>query len=316
MLLITLEQIRKILPQLDLLAGMEDGFAAYSMGKVVVPPVGEMILEKGEVHIKYGYVKGEDYYVIKVASGFYNNPGLGLPSSNGLMLLFSQETGELLSILQDEGYLTDVRTALAGAVVARHLAPGNVNRIGIIGTGTQARLQLKYLKAILDCRDVCVWGRSDTALEKYRSEMEAESFNIQTTKQLSEIAQNCNYIVCTTPSKIPLLKWEDIRPGTHITAVGSDTPEKQELDPTILKHADLVVGDSLEQCKFRGEIHQAHKIGAFERSEAVELGIVISGRSPDRGSDSDISVADLTGVAIQDIRIASSVYEESIKNNT
>ena len=315
MLLITLEQIRNILPQLDLLASMEEGFRAYSMGKVVVPPVGEMILEKGEVHIKYGYVKDEDYYVIKVASGFYQNPGLGLPSSNGLMLLFSQETGELLSILYDEGYLTDVRTALAGAVVARHLAPGNVDRIGIIGSGTQARLQLIYLKAILDCRDVSVWGRSDAALETYRADMEAEGFNILTTKEVSEVTQSCNFIVCTTPSKIPLLQWEDIRPGTHITAMGSDTPEKQELDPVILKQADLVVGDSLEQCKLRGEIHRSLKTGAIDSSKAVELGNVISGKSPGRVSDSELTVADLTGVAIQDILIASSIYEATLKKN-
>jgi ornithine cyclodeaminase len=312
MLLITLEQIREILPQLDLLSSMEEGFRAYSQGQVVVPPVGELILEKGEVHIKYGYVKGEDYYVIKVASGFYQNAALGLPSSNGLMLLFSQDTGELLSILHDEGHLTDVRTALAGAVVARHLAPGNVERIGIIGTGTQARLQLKYLKGILDCREVCVWGRSDASLAAYRSAMKAEGFNIATTTQVSEAAQSCDFIVCTTPSKIPLLQWEDIRPGTHITAVGSDTPEKQELDPEILKQAHRVVGDSLEQCKLRGEIHQALKIGAIDISKVIELGDLISGKSPGRNSDSDLSVADLTGVAIQDIRIASLVYEAII----
>ena len=313
MILITLDRIRTILPQLDLLTGIEEGFCAYSMGKVVVPPVGEMILEKGEVHIKYGYVKEEDYYVIKVASGFYANPDLGLPSSNGLMLLFSQETGELLSILYDEGYLTDVRTALAGAVVARHLAPGNIDRIGIIGAGTQARLQLKYLKGILDCREAYVWGRSDVALEAYRTDMEAEGFSIFTTRQISTLAQSCNFIVCTTPSKIPLLQREDIRPGTHITAVGSDTPEKQELDPGILEKADLVVGDSLEQCELRGEIHQALKTGAIDSSKPVELGDIISGKSPGRSSDQQISIADLTGVAVQDIRIAASVYETYIK---
>ena len=281
----------------------------------MVPPVGELILEKGEVHIKYGYVKEEDYYVIKVASGFYQNPELGLPSSNGLMMLFSQETGELLSILHDEGHLTDVRTALAGAVVAKHLAPEKVERIGILGTGTQARLQLKYLKGILDCREVCVWGRSDAVLEAYRSAMEVEGFNIATTTQASEAVESCNFIVCTTPSKIPLLQWADIRPGTHITAVGSDTPEKQELDPVILKQADLVVGDSLEQCKLRGEIHQALKIGAIDTSKAIELGDIISGKSPGRVSDSELSVADLTGVAIQDIRIASAVYEAIINKS-
>jgi ornithine cyclodeaminase len=309
MLLITLDQIKEILPQLNLFTSIEEGFSAYSKGKVVVPPVGEMIMEKGEVHIKYGYVKADDYYVIKVASGFYGNPELGLSSSNGLMLLFSQNTGELLSILLDEGYLTDVRTALAGAVTARHLAPKKVDRIGIIGAGTQARLQLKYLKDIIDCRDVCVWGRSSKELELYQSDMEAEGFSILTTSQVSEVAKSCNLIVTTTPSKSPLLLCKDLRPGTHITAIGSDTPHKQELDPLILKHADLVVGDSLEQCKLRGEIYKALKTGAIDNGKAVELGNVISGSSPGRNSDQELSVADLTGVAVQDIRIASEVYQ-------
>lgn len=308
MLLIKLEQIKEILPRLDLLNSMEEGFKAYSEGKVMVPPVGEMIMDKGEVHIKYGYVKEEDFYVIKVASGFYGNPGLGLPSSNGLMLLYSQETGQLLSFLLDEGYLTDVRTAMAGAVVARHLAPGTVERIGILGTGTQARLQLKYLKNVIPCRDVSVWGRSSEKLRLYRSELEADGFRIQTSTQISEVAQSSNLIICTTPSKSPLLFWKDIRPGTHITAIGSDTPFKQELDPLILKHADIVVGDSLEQCKLRGEIHQALKTGTLNSSKPVELGMVIAGRSPGRNTDHQISVADLTGVAVQDIKIASAVY--------
>jgi ornithine cyclodeaminase len=308
MLLITLEQIKEVLPRLDLLNAMEEGFKAYSEGKVVVPPVGEMLMEKGEVHIKYGYVKEEDFYVIKVASGFYGNPGLGLSSSNGLMLLFSQGTGQLLSILLDEGYLTDVRTAMAGAVVARHLAPGKIERIGILGTGTQARLQLKYLKNVIPCRDVSVWGRSAEKLGLYRSDMEAEGFRIQTTTRISEVAQSSNLIICTTPSKKPLLFWKDVRPGTHITAIGSDTPFKLELDPLILKQADIVVGDSLEQCKLRGEIHQAYKMGVLDSSKPVELGMIIAGRSPGRITDHQISVADLTGVAVQDIKIASAVY--------
>ena len=102
--------------------------------------------------------------------------------------------------------------------------------------------------------------------------------------------------------------WEDLRPGTHITAVGSDTPEKQELDPLILKHADVLVGDSLAQCRLRGEIHQALKHGAIDENKAVELGEVISGASPGRSSDYQLSVVDLTGVAVQDIVIANAVY--------
>jgi ornithine cyclodeaminase len=225
MQIITLDQIKKVLPSIDLIPQIEEGFRAYSAGKVNVPPVGEMILDKGEVHIKYGFVSGEEFYVIKVASGFYGNPALGLPSGNGLMMLFSQGTGEPVSILLDEGYLTDVRTAVAGAIAAKYLAPSKVHKIGIAGTGTQGRLQLLYLKEVVDCREVLVWGRNPGKLYAFKSDMEKEGFNVEITSEASEILQHCNLIVTTTPAKTPILSRSNLMPGTHITAVGSDTSE-------------------------------------------------------------------------------------------
>ena len=135
MKLVTLEEIKAVLPGIDLLTAIEAGFVAYSEGRCIVPPVGELLMDKGEVHIKYGCLTDDPFYIIKIASGFYGNPGLGLPSSNGLMLLFSQQTGELVCILLDEGHLTDLRTAVAGAISAKYLAPQPVRRIGIMGTG-------------------------------------------------------------------------------------------------------------------------------------------------------------------------------------
>jgi len=305
---ITLDQINQILPSLDLVPEIEKGFQAYSEGLVTVPPIGEMILEKGETHIKYGFVKGDEYYVIKIASGFYGNPELGLSSSNGLMLLFSQNTGELKCVLLDEGHLTNIRTAVAGAIVAKHLAPGNVEKIGIVGAGIQGRLQLHYLKDIVACRDVMVWGISKEELDQYKIDMEKEGFKVETCNSTEPIQKQCNLIVTSTPSMKPLLSAEHVRKGTHITAMGSDTTEKQELDPVILKNADLIVADSIEQCMLRGEIFQATKAGEIKIEKAVELGNVISGSMQGRVSDEQVSVADLTGVAVQDINIASAVY--------
>jgi ornithine cyclodeaminase len=307
--IITLDQIKQILPSLDIISQIEKGFRAYSEGMVVVPPVGEMILDKGEVHIKYGYVKDEEYYVIKIASGFYDNPAIGLPSGNGLMLLFSQKTGELTAILLDEGYLTDIRTAVAGAVVAKYMAPSKVNKIGIAGTGIQARLQLLYLKEMVDCRQVLNWGRNQEKVDAYKSDMEKEGFSVETTLDASEILKQCNLVVTTTPSKTPILSRKDLRNGTHITAVGSDTPEKQELDSLILRDADIVVADSIEQCMGRGEIFKAMEIDALKKEKLVELGKIIFGTSQGRVSDEETTIADLTGVAVQDINIATAVYK-------
>ncbi|MFQ5638932.1 MAG: ornithine cyclodeaminase family protein [bacterium] len=306
--IITLSQIKKTLASIDLLPAIEAGFVAYSTQQAVVPPVGELLLEKGEVHIKYGYIKQNEYYVVKIASGFYGNPKLGLASGNGLMLLFSQQTGELVCILLDQGHLTDTRTAVAGAIAAKYLAPKRIEQIGIVGTGIQARLQLSYLRNITGCREVLVFGRGKTQLARYRSDMEKLGFEINTTVDAADIINTCNLIVTTTPATKPLLHARDLRPGVHITAVGSDTPTKQELDTAILARADSVVADSISQCRQRGEIHQALKAGRLTEDKIVELGNILAGRIKGRTSEEQITVVDLTGVAVQDIKIAAAVY--------
>lgn len=304
----TREEIERVLPGIDFLPAIEAGFVSYSRGEAVVPPVGELLLPKGEVHIKYGYIKGDEYYVIKVASGFYDNPKLGLPSGNGLMLLFRQKTGEPAAILLDEGLLTDVRTAVAGAICAKYLAPPVVRRIGILGTGTQARLQLFHLKGVVNCREVLVWGRGEKQLARYRADMEREGFRVEGTSDPGRLLRECDLVVTCTPATEPLLSASDLHPGLHITAVGSDTPDKQELDPDILARADLVVADSRAQCRERGEIHHVLAAGVLREEDVVELGEVIAGVAPGRRGTEEITVADLTGVAVQDIAIAEAVF--------
>jgi len=305
------DQIEKILPSLDLMPEIEQAFQVYSEGRAVVPPVGELLMDRGEVHIKYGYVKQQAYYVIKIASGFYEDPAMEHISSNGMMLLFSQQSGQAVCALLDEGLLTNIRTALAGAIAAKYLAPKQVDKIGMVGAGTQARLQLRYLKAVTSCRKVMVWGTSHKELESYRQDMEEEGFDIESTEDIGEIQKACRLIVTTTPSLRPLLLSKYLQKGTHITAVGSDTPDKQELDSEILRKANLVVADSIEQCLLRGEIHQAIKAGHLEKNKILELGKVISGSNVGRVSKDQISVADLTGVAVQDMAIAEAVYKAS-----
>lgn len=309
MKILSLEQIKEALPSIDLIPAIEAGFVAYSAGEAVVPPVGELLLDRGDVHIKYGYLKRDRYYVIKIASGFYDNPQCGLPSGNGLMLLFGQQTGELVSILLDEGHLTDMRTAVAGAIAAKYCAPRKVERIGIVGTGTQARVQLMYLAQVTECRDVLVFGRGDEQLSRYEGEMGKHGFSIETTRNAGDVLQTCNLVVTTTPSTTPLLAASDLHAGTHITAVGSDTPHKQELDSSILNKADLVVADSIAQCLERGEIHKAIESGHISKDELIELGDIIAGKAAGRTSEGQVTVADLTGVAVQDIKIAAAVHE-------
>ena len=316
MKIVNFEKIKEIVADIDLLPLIEEGFVKYSMGLTVVPPVGELLFDNppGDVHIKYGYIMGDDYYVIKIASGFHENPKLGIPSGNGMMLLFNQKTGEPVGGLFDRGYLTDVRTGVAGAIAAKYLAPRKIGRIGIVGTGTQARLQLVHLKSVISCRDTIVFGRNDTKLGQYKNEMVQHGFVVSTTKDINELTSQCNLIVTTTTSTQPLISWKQVQKGTHITAVGSDTPSKQELGQVILGEADLVVADSISQCLVRGEISHAFKEGILQQDDIVELGQIIEGKIEGRTSEDQTTIADLTGVAVQDIQISKAVYEGTNEN--
>jgi len=302
-------EILSVVEGVDVAAAMEEGFVHYSSGNTVVPPVGELLFDhpKGDAHIKYGYIKNDDFYVIKIASGFYDNPKLGIASSQGMMLLFNQKTGQPTAVLLDEGSLTDIRTAAAGALAAKYFAPKNIEAIGIIGTGIQARLQLQYLQKNNPCKTVWVWGRNIKNTKKFKAEL-ASDFDVHIAQSPSEVTKHCNLIVTTTPSEDPLLFASDIRPGTHITAVGADTSDKQELESEILKNADLVIADSIPQSKSRGEIYRAIKDGAISPQKVVELGNAIQDASLQRTNEKQISITDLTGVAVQDIMIAKAVY--------
>lgn len=316
---ISMDDITNVLPGLDITTAIEYGFAAYSQGKAVIPPVGELRFDDplGDVKIKYGYVVDDDYYVIKIASGFYENARQGISSSNGLMLLFGQSTGELQAILLDEGRLTDVCTAVVGAIAAKHLVPPRIERIGIVGTGIQARLQLEYLAQVTRCRSVLVWGRDAGKTRQYQSDVEKLGFSVQIAERTDELVASCNLIVTTTPATTTILHWDD-NPDRelHITAVGSDTPLKQELDPAILGHADLVVADSRAQCVTWGEIHWVLKSDAIGADEIVELGDIVAGKVSGRSNAHKVTVADLTDVAVQDIQIAKAVYEAVLGANT
>jgi len=307
-----LDEIKHILEKLDPLPAIEKGFVQYSRGEVTVPPVGELLMDKGEVHIKYGCIRDDKFYTIKIASGFYGNAKLGLSTSNGLMLLFNQQNGLPECLLLDEGHLTNIRTAIAGAIAAKHLAPQNISAIGILGTGIQGRLQAFYLKNITPCREIIVWGREESEHLSYKSDMENLGFKVTLAKSVSDVMGRANLIVTTTPSSQALIEEPHVRSGMHITAMGSDTSDKQEVDSRVLTKADLIVADSISQCQVRGEIYQALKNKAIQQSDVVELGDVIDS-GPGRTSEDQITIADLTGVAVQDIKIAEAVYESSLK---
>ncbi len=307
---ISLEQIKARLAQPDafevMVRAQETAFVAYSQRRVLAPPVTHLSFERptGDCHVKCGYLEGDNFFLIKVATGFHDNNSRGLPNSHGLMLAMDRETGVLQAVLLDQGYLTDTRTAIAGLIAAKYMAPAKVERIGIIGTGIQARLQLDYLRHAVRCREVIVWGRSAERLAKYQAHMQPKGFRLETTRDVRMVAKSCNLIVTATSSHTPLLQSEDVQPGTHITAVGADSSGKQELDPALFSKAALCVVDSIAQCRDHGESSYALKEGFVEEDQLVEMGRLLEEpRRPKRAADA-ISIADLTGLAIQDVQIA------------
>ena len=307
-----LDEILDALKDIDVVDVIAQGFKALSEEKVVIPPIGEMLFPDvdGELHIKYGAIKGDEDFVVKMATGFFQNPSIGLSPFSGCMMVFSQKTGHISSVLLEEGELTNHRTAAAGAVAAKCLAPKNVNMIGIVGTGVQSRLQALYLQKMTDCRNLVIWGRNKDKAELAAVDMQKMGYEANVIENLNDLCKVSQIIVTTTPATSPLLKREMITPGTHITAMGSDTSDKCELSPEILDLADIVAADSIEQAIQRGEISQALKAGKCNKDKLVELGSIIIDPSKGRTNDQQITIADLSGVAIQDIMIAKAVTDK------
>ncbi|HYK89234.1 MAG TPA: ornithine cyclodeaminase family protein [Acidobacteriota bacterium] len=308
---VTLEQIKRAIDPARVIAALEDGFVAYSEGRAVVPPVGHLDFDDppGDCHIKCGFISGDEHFVVKVATGFYRNPERGLSSSNGLMLVFSRKTGNPDAVLLDQGWLTDLRTAAAGAIAAKYLAPRGLEKIGIVGTGIQARLQLEWLGHVSECREAMVWGRNPEKAHLYRKDMASIGFTVALAPSIADLCDACNLIVTTTPARTPLIHSAEIRPGTHITAVGADGGGKQELEAELFRIADLRVVDSLAQCSKYGASSYALRAKLIDEEEFVELGRLIRCPELRRRNDRQITIADLTGVAVQDIRIARLVTE-------
>jgi len=289
---------------------VEKALAAYCSGEAVLPGVINLDLPEfqGEVHVKAAYLKGQEYYVVKVASGFYRNPEKGLPVGNGLMLAFLAATGELQAILLDNGYLTELRTAAAGAVAAKYLARKEIRRVAVIGSGMQARFQLKALAEVRNFSQVAVWSRKPENIRKYVEEMQSywPEVDFRPASSAQEAVKEADVIITATPSRQPIVRAEWLSPGAHITAMGSDGPEKQELYPEVLARADRLFCDSLAQCRRLGEAHHALEAGLIRESKiSGEIGEIILGLKPGRQSEKEITVADLTGVGVQDAAVAS-----------
>ncbi len=300
----------------DSIACVEDCFKALATQPVVMPPILALIIEDhdGEVDVKTAYVPGLESFAIKMSSGFFGNAKLGLPSVSGLMVVFTAKTGLVEAVLLDNGYLTDVRTAAAGAVAAKWLAREDAARVGIVGAGVQGRLQLEALTLVREISQAQVWARDGANAAAYAADMEARlGFPVAPAESLEGLVRDSDIVVTTTPSREPLIHADWLHPGLHITAMGSDIEYKNELSPAVLAAADLYVPDRLAQCAVLGELRHAIASGAAAAdAEYPELGQIIAGRAPGRSDAGQITVCDLTGTGVQDTAIATLAYSRAI----
>ena len=298
---------RVVTPQVAVEA-MRNAFRADGEGRAHVPAVINLDVptHRGEFHIKTAHIDGVPHIAVKIASGFYDNPSKGLPSGSGLIAVFDAGTGLPIALLLDNGFLTDIRTGAAGAIAADALAPDTIRAVGVLGSGLQARYQIQCLRSVRDFREIVAWSPTRARLDAYCHDMRAAGFDARAASSPREVCFEADVLITATPSREPLVLAEWLRPGQHITALGSDAPGKQELDARCLARADLLVVDRVTQCAAFGELRHALEAGLFRADRVhAELGEVVAGIKPGRTSPDQITIADLTGVGFQDTAIAS-----------
>ena len=313
MIILHRHEIEKLFNPSTARLALRRALEALAIGNVSVPPAAHLHFSDapGECHVKTGYIRGDAVYAVKVSNGFYDNPRRGLPSSDGMVLLFSAETGEPQAVFIDRGFLTDMRTALTGAIATKLLARRDSKRVGIVGCGTQARLQLLALREDWTQLEATVWGRNPDKAAAFQSRLRQDGVNVHIANDLSMMCGQSDILVTATAAHVPLIDSAWIQPGTHITAVGADAEGKQELDVAILQRAHVVAADSAENSLACGEAGNAVRAGFLDERNVVELGTLLPRVSLQRPDDA-VTVADLTGVAAQDVAVARSLWEQCV----
>jgi ornithine cyclodeaminase len=301
---------------MDALNAVEVGFAQLAKGETVVPPaMGIDVPEhQAEIHVKSAYVHGLGGFAVKIASGFYGNPDKGLPTGSGLMVLLNATTGFPEAILLDNAFLTELRTGLAGAIAAKYLARERLHTVGVVGAGSQGRYQVQSLRLVRDFERILVFDTNRKSVEQYVADMSAElGIEVAAANGVAELVGESDLVVTATPARSPFLKAEWMHPGLHITAMGSDGPEKLELEPEAVARADRIVCDRKSQCFTLGELHHAFEAGLVTEENAIELGELAAGHATGRTDEKEITLCDLTGVGVQDTAIASLAYERAME---
>ncbi|NRD74930.1 ornithine cyclodeaminase family protein [Shewanella sp. VB17] len=301
--------IAQALPTLDELIGaLKQGYIDLSEQKYIIPAVGYLPLPDGELHIKYGRSLAGGMTVIKIAAGSYKNHLQGLPASSGCLLLLNSLTGIPIALLQDNGLLTDIRTAVAGALMAKELSP-LAQHIGLIGAGGQGYYQALYTCQALGLTKVYAWSRRDDSLYQLASKLAVHGIELNCLPSAQDVCEVADILITTTPATTPYIQAQWLKANVHINAIGADCEGKCELSACVLKQASLLLADSISQCLDHGEYQYLLEA---QQNKVAEFGDFL-GTSQYDGKG--ISIADFTGTAVLDIITANMVYHQLQKTN-
>ncbi len=316
LLLLNEDELRQTITIPEAIDAVEAAFAASAEGRMNIP--GNFTLNlpdvNGDVDVKGTYLREAPYYVIRVGSNFHDNPTINLPAKSGLITVFDAATGFPAAIMIDNGYLTDIRAGAAGALAAEYLANKEIEHVTVIGSGSQAYVQLKSLMSIRNVASASVWAHSPLDADNYaRRLVEDHDINIQIASSIESAVRKADIIITATSGEHPLIEAEWLKPGVHINAVGNNNPTKQELHTNILERIDVIIVDSLEQCVTSGEVHHGLKSEAIHRDDIQgELGSLISGKITGRTDVNQVTLADLTGLDSQDAVVATLAMEKAL----
>lgn len=318
-LLLNKAEVGRLISMEEVIGTVEEAYKAFSAGQVVQPDyIGIHLPEpRGEIDFKVGYCKTNEIISMKASSGgFLDNPTAhGVPSGMGSVLLFDARSCALICVM-DGSLLTGLRTGASGAVSVKALARKNAKKITCIGTGNQARMQIRAISLVMHIEEIHAWSRSPETRERFKADIEGEfGIPVILADSKQEAVEQADILITTTRGKGSLVEASWVKPGTHIVAIGTDMKGKQELDPEIFRHAKIV-NDSISQCIEKGETWHPLKEKIISLDDIHgELGEILLGRKPGRENDQEITIFDSTGMAIQDNTAAEKIYRNALENN-
>lgn len=302
----------------EVIGAVEEAYKAFNSDQVEQPDYIGIHLPspRGEIDFKLGYYKANEMISMKASSGgFTDNPTAhGVPSGMGTILLFDARSCALICIM-DGSLITGLRTGASGAVSVKALARKNAKTIASIGTGNQARMQIRAINEVMKIEEIHAWSRTPDTLSKYKTDIEHEfGIPVIIANSKEKAIEQADILITATRGNGSLVEANWVKPGTHIVAIGTDQRGKQELDPEIFRNAKIVV-DSIAQCTEKGETwHPLNKNIITKDDIHGEIGEILMGKKPGRESDKEVTIFDSTGMAIQDNTTASKIYQNAIIN--